>query len=122
MFSVDAYFLIPMENYDDLTVKIPKDDGIIIGENININAFILGQIENNYLMIVRLEEENLKAYQELLHEGINPFSLEGVAALGITNSYVGLGYSEVRRRWPLLTAPDENGVIKLNNIKILKGV
>ena len=120
MFSVDAYFLIPIANYDEVTVKIPKDDGTIIGEN--INAFIIGQIEDNYLMIVRLEEENLKAYQELLPEGINPFSLEGVAALGITNSYVGLGYSEVRRRWPLLTTPDENGVIKLNNIKILKGV
>lgn len=50
------------------------------------------------------------------------FSLEGVAALGFTNSYVGLGYSEVKRRWPLLTTPDANGVIKLDNIKILKGV
>ena len=120
MFSVDAYFLIPIANYDGITVKIPKDDGTIIGEN--INAFIIGQIEDNYLMIIRLDEANIRAYKEQLRSGINPFSLEGVAAFGFTKSYVGLGYSEVKRRWPLLTTPDANGVIKLDNIKILKGV
>lgn len=100
----DIYLKIKPENFLGDRVEIMHDSGDILPLTGNINAFPLYQDTEKMIVKLRLSQENMESFIENMPEGINPFSYEGAAAIGISNIYIGHTWEEVVAAFPDLTA------------------
>lgn len=97
--GVDRYFKVSNEDYlEGLAMRLMPDVDILPIDILQ-NAVAVYQDETHTLVKVRLDQELIE--DMIRHtEMMNPLTLEGVTALGITQTYMGADLLEVYRNWP----------------------
>lgn len=97
--GIDRYFKVENQDYlDGLSIRLMPDEDILPIDILS-NAVAVYQDDTHTLVKVRLDPELIK--DMIIHtEMMNPLTLEGVSALGITQTYMGADLPEVYRNWP----------------------
>lgn len=97
--GIDRYFKVENQDYlDGLSIRLMPDEDILPIDTIQ-NAVAVYQDDTHTLVKVRLNPELI--IDMIQHTGMeNPLTLEGVAALGITQTYMGADLPEVYGNWP----------------------
>lgn len=97
--SIDRYFKVENQDYlDGLSIRLMPDEDIL-PIDVLTNAVAVYQDDTHTLVKVRLDAELVE--DMIRHtEMENPLTLEGVAALGITKTYMGADLPEVYGNWP----------------------
>lgn len=103
----DAYFKIKPEQYKNNKIILLHDSGDILPLSDNINAFCIYSCAEFSVVKLRLSQENLESFIENVPEGVSPFSYEGAANMGLSDSYIGHTWEEVEAAFPGLTTPIE---------------
>lgn len=104
--NFDAYFKVPHDQFSNNILTLKHDaTGEIVAEN--INAFSIGITPDLQFVKVRITQENLSAFVSGVPEGVNPWTYEGAAAVGLGNSYIGHTWEEVQTQFPNLTTTTE---------------
>lgn len=98
----DVYFLVKPEHYESHKIVLQHDSGDILAITDNINAYVLYEDSVKTIVKTRLQKENFEAFIENIPEGVNPFSYEGAACLGLSKAYIGHTFEEVLERFPEL--------------------
>ena len=97
--GIDRYFKVENQDYlDGLSIRLMPDEDILPIDVLS-NAVAVYQNDTHTLVKVRLNPELIM--DMIRHtEMENPLTLEGVAALGITQTYMGADLPEVYVNWP----------------------
>lgn len=103
----DIYIQVKPEQYKNHKVVLLHDSGDILPLSDNENTFYIGMAADKVVVLLRLSNENMESFLENVPEGVSPFSYEGAAAMGLSNSYIGHTWEEVQARFPDLTTPTE---------------
>lgn len=97
--GIDRYFKVENQDYlDGLSIRLMPDEDILPIDVLS-NAVAVYQNATHTLVKVRIDPELIE--DMIRHtEMENPLTLEGVAALGITQTYMGADLPEVYNNWP----------------------
>ena len=97
--GIDRYFKVENKDYiEGVSIRLMPDEDILPIDVLS-NAVAVYQDETNTLVKVRLNPELIE--DMILHTGLeDPLTLEGVALLGITQTYMGADLPEVYNNWP----------------------
>lgn len=97
--GIDRYFKVENQDYlDGLSIRLMPDEDILPIDVLS-NAVAVYQNDTHTLVKVRLDQGLIE--DMIRHTGMmNPLTLEGVTALGITQTYMGADLPEVYTNWP----------------------